>query len=288
MLFLTAQALKQSFRPESLHQKHQWRQFCKMLFVGNPWAQEWNNIFDATVPYPGEASVDVTQEMINQNFNARRMFETAEGFYDSIGLFNMTPAFWNISMITRPLDGREVDCYADSEEFYHDPEYGIKMCTKITMEDLITIHHEMGHVEYFMAYSPQPIKFHNGANSGFHEAIGDTMALSASTPKHLQKIGLLKNYTETDTISHSDLNFLYKTALSKIAFLPFGYLIDHYRWKLFDGSIPLDQMNTGWWDMRYQYQGIVPPDGFDNRRSKNFYFDAGSKFHVAASVPYIR
>src|SRR5271166_5890397 len=105
--------------------------------------------------------------MINQNFDAKKMFQTAEEFYSSIGLFKMTDAFWNISMITRPSDGREVDCYADSEEFYHYPEYGIKMCAKVNMQDLITIHHEMGHSEYFMAYGPQAIKFHDGANSGF-------------------------------------------------------------------------------------------------------------------------
>jgi peptidyl-dipeptidase A len=249
--------------------------------LGNMWAQEWNNIFRFTAPYPNVASVDVTEAMQKQNYTALRMFHTAESFYESIGLPGMLPSFWKLSMIVRPADGRNVDCYASAEDFYNGKDFGIKMCTKITMEDLVTIHHEMGHVEYFMAYSHQPIKFRDGANPGFHEAIGDTMALSVATPKHLNKIGLLPGYTSNNP--KQDINFLYKQALEKIAFLPFGYLIDNYRWRLFDGTIPQDQMNQGWWYLRYKYQGLVPPEPRDNT-----HFDAGSKFHVADNVPYIR
>lgn len=59
------------------------------------------------------------------------------------------------------------------------------------MDDLVTVHHEMGHVQYFLQYKEQPVPFRDGANPGFHEAIGDVLALSVSTPKHLQSIGLL-------------------------------------------------------------------------------------------------
>lgn len=69
------------------------------------------------------------------------------------------------------------------------------------MEQLFTVHHEMGHVEYYLQYKDQPVSFRRGANPGFHEAIGDVLSLSVSTPKHLQTIGLLD--TLTDDIGNS-------------------------------------------------------------------------------------
>jgi peptidyl-dipeptidase A len=250
--------------------------------LGNMWSQEWVNLFDDTAPYPDQPSVDVSPAMRNQSYTPKKMFETAQDFFYSIGLFNMTQEFWANSMIEKPSD-RDVDCWADAEEFYNGKDYGIKMCAEVQMTDLITIHHEMGHIEYFMSYSDQPIKFHDGANPGFHEAIGDTIALSVGTPGHLQKIGLLSGYDpDSPEAKKQNINFLYKTALEKIAFLPYGYLIDQFRWQVFDGSIPLDKLNDGWWTARKQYQGVVPPMSRSNED-----FDAGAKYHVAANVPYI-
>lgn len=201
--------------------------------LGDMWAQDWSNLFDDTAPYPEEPSVDVTPAMQAQGYTPKKMFETAESFFASIGMFKMTDEFWKDSMLERPTDGRDVDCWADSEEFYNGKDYGIKICAQVTMNDLITIHHEMGHIEYFMSYANQPIKFHDGANPGFHEAIGDTIALSVCTPGHLQKIGLLTGYDpQSEEARKQNINFLYKMALDKIAFLPFGYLIDQFRWQV--------------------------------------------------------
>lgn len=156
----------------------------------------------------------------------------------------------------------------------------IKQCTVVTMDDLITVHHEMGHVQYFLQYKDQPISFRDGANPGFHEAIGDVLALSVATPKHLQSIGLLDKVEDN---AESTINFLMSIALDKIAFLPFGFLMDQWRWKVFDGRISSSEYNKEWWNLRMKYQGLCPPVP---RTEKDF--DPGAKFHIPANVPYIR
>ncbi len=148
------------------------------------------------------------------------------------------------------------------------------------MEDFITIHHEMGHIQYFLQYKNQPVVFRDGANPGFHEAIGDTMALSVQSPLHLNKIGLLSPLVDDN---ETTLNHQMKIALEKIAFLPFGYLMDVWRWDVFSGKTSSDQMNKHWWELRIKYQGISPPV---KRSEKDF--DPGAKFHIPAGIEYIR
>ncbi|CAL1532569.1 unnamed protein product [Lymnaea stagnalis] len=249
--------------------------------LGNMWAQEWNSIFDLVEPFKGKVSVDVTNELVRQNYTVDDMFKTAEDFYVSIGFPKMVPDFWNKSMLEKPNDpGREVVCHGSATDFYTGDDFRIKMCTDITQEDLMTIHHEMGHIEYFMAYKDQPVVFRDGANPGFHEAIGDVMTLSVQTPKHLRTIGLL---SQEPTDNETDINFLMMMALQKVAFLPFGYLIDQWRWSVFRGDTKPDDYNDDWWDLRCRYQGIsspVPRTAFD--------FDPGAKYHVPADVAYIR
>lgn len=243
------------------------------------WAEDWGNLFNDIMPYPDEPSLDVTNEMVAQNYTALKMFKTAEEFFTSIGLYNMTDSFWNISMMERPR-GKQVNCVADAENFYNGRDYAIRMCAQVNTNDLIWVHREMGRVQYFMAYSKQPLKLQSAANPGFEAAIGDTIALSMSTPQHLRSIGLLPQYKPNEK---QEINFLFKAALSKIAVLPFPYLTDLYRWKLFNGAVPLEQMNEAWWELSIQYQGIVWP----TPRSKSD-FDAGAKYQVVADVPYVQ
>ncbi|XP_053555757.1 angiotensin-converting enzyme [Bombina bombina] len=247
--------------------------------LGNMWAQSWSNIFDLVVPFPNAAQVDATPAMVAQKWNATRMFQESDSFFTSLGLIPMPQEFWDKSMIEKPKD-REVVCHASAWDFYNRKDFRIKQCTVVTMDDLITVHHEMGHVEYFLQYKDQPLSFRDGANPGFHEAIGDVLALSVSTPKHLQSIGLLKTVQDN---TESDINYLLSVALDKIAFLPFGYLMDQWRWKVFDGRFPESEYNQQWWNLRLKYQGLCPPVP----RSEND-FDPGAKFHIPASVPYIR
>uniref|UniRef100_A0A3B4GUW0 Angiotensin-converting enzyme n=1 Tax=Pundamilia nyererei TaxID=303518 RepID=A0A3B4GUW0_9CICH len=248
--------------------------------LGNMWAQTWSGIMDLVIPYPDATQVDATPAMVQQGWDAIRMFQESDKFFTSLGLEPMPPEFWNKSMLEKPSDGRQVVCHASAWDFYNRKDFRIKQCTVVTMDDLITVHHEMGHIQYFLQYKNQPVSFRDGANPGFHEAIGDVLALSVSTPKHLQSIGLLD---KVENNYESDINFLMSIALDKIAFLPFGYLMDQWRWKVFDGRIPHTEYNKEWWNLRLKYQGLCPPV---TRTEEDF--DPGAKFHIPANVPYVR
>ncbi|XP_040032505.2 angiotensin-converting enzyme [Gasterosteus aculeatus] len=248
--------------------------------LGNMWAQTWSGIMDLVMPYPHATQVDATPAMVSQGWNATRMFQESDNFFTSLGLLPMPQEFWDKSMLEKPSGGRQVVCHASAWDFYNRKDFRIKQCTVVTMDDLITAHHEMGHIQYFLQYKDQPVSFRDGANPGFHEAIGDVLALSVSTPKHLQSIGLLD---KVESNHESDINFLMSMALDKIAFLPFGYLMDQWRWKVFDGRIPSTEYNKEWWNLRMKYQGLCPPV---TRTEEDF--DPGAKFHIPANVPYVR
>ncbi|EDL34253.1 angiotensin I converting enzyme (peptidyl-dipeptidase A) 1, isoform CRA_a [Mus musculus] len=248
--------------------------------LGNMWAQTWSNIYDLVAPFPSAPNIDATEAMIKQGWTPRRIFKEADNFFTSLGLLPVPPEFWNKSMLEKPTDGREVVCHPSAWDFYNGKDFRIKQCTSVNMEDLVIAHHEMGHIQYFMQYKDLPVTFREGANPGFHEAIGDIMALSVSTPKHLYSLNLLS--TEGSGYEY-DINFLMKMALDKIAFIPFSYLIDQWRWRVFDGSITKENYNQEWWSLRLKYQGLCPPVP----RSQGD-FDPGSKFHVPANVPYVR
>uniref|UniRef100_A0A8C3B0J7 Angiotensin-converting enzyme n=1 Tax=Cyclopterus lumpus TaxID=8103 RepID=A0A8C3B0J7_CYCLU len=244
--------------------------------LGNMWAQTWNNIYDMMIPFPDKPNLDVTDEM---GYNATHMFYVAEDFFTSLNLEKMPDEFWSGSMLVKP-EGREVVCHASAWDFYNRNDFRIKQCTAVTMEQLFTVHHEMGHIQYYLQYKDQPVGFRRGANPGFHEAIGDVLSLSVSTPKHLHAIKLLETVTSDPEI---DTNYLLKMALEKIAFLPFGYLIDQWRWGVFSGNTPPERYNAEWWYLRTKYQGICPPTG----RTEE-HLDAGAKYHIPGNTPYIR
>ncbi|ERE69255.1 angiotensin-converting enzyme-like isoform 1 [Cricetulus griseus] len=248
--------------------------------LGNMWAQTWSNIYDLVAPFPSAPNLDATEAMVKQGWTPRRIFKEADDFFTSLGLLPVPAEFWNKSMLEKPTDGREVVCHASAWDFYNGKDFRIKQCTSVNMEDLVIAHHEMGHIQYFMQYKDLPVTFQEGANPGFHEAIGDVLALSVSTPKHLHNLNLLSS--EGGGYEH-DINFLMKMALDKIAFIPFSYLMDQWRWRVFDGSITKENYNQEWWSLRLRYQGLCPP----LPRSQDD-FDPGSKFHIPANVPYIR
>ena len=205
------------------------------------------------------------------------MVRFGEGFFTSLGLDKLPATFCERSLITKPQD-REVVCHASAWDIDNQLDVRIKMCTKINAEDFSTIHHELGHNYYQMAYRNQPTLFQNSANDGFHEAIGDAIALSV-TPEYLKKINLISNVPDAS----ADLGLLLNRALEKVAFLPFGFLVDQWRWKVFSGEIGPGGYNKGWWDLREKYQGISPPAP----RSETD-FDAGAKYHIPGNTPYAR
>ena len=246
--------------------------------LGNMWSQTWNNVYPLLEPYPGIGSVDVTKALVGQKYDEVRMVKTAEGFFTSLGLDPLPATFWERSLFKKPRD-REVVCHASAWDVHYNDDLRIKMCIQITEEELGVVHHELGHNYYYHSYYQLPMLFQQGANDGFHEAIGDAVALSI-TPGYLQKIGLLRTVQDNDK---ADVNYLLKMALDKISFLPFGKLIDQWRWDVFAGKIPPAKYNQGWWDLRLRYQGIAPP-----AKRTEADFDPGAKYHVPGNVPYIR
>ena len=253
--------------------------------LGNMWAQDWGNIYPLVAPSdaPGEATgetgenFDLTEILKARKTEPLQMVRYGEGFFTSLGFAPLPKSFWDRSLFVKPHD-REVVCHASAWDVDTEYDLRIKMCIDITDEDFITIHHELGHNFYQRAYNKQPFLFRDSANDGFHEAVGDTIALSV-TPDYLVKLGLL----QTAPDPAKDIGLLLKKALEKIAFLPFGLMIDQWRWKVFSGEIAPTQYNATWWQLRQKYQGVAPPVA----RTEND-FDPAAKYHVAANVPYMR
>ncbi|HMI84431.1 MAG TPA: M2 family metallopeptidase [Polyangiaceae bacterium] len=246
--------------------------------LGNMWAQDWVHVYDLVEPYPGQPSLDVSKKLKDKKLEGAAMVKVGEKFFTSLGFDALPDSFWKRSLFVRPKD-RDVVCHASAWDVSYANDLRIKMCIEPTEEDLITVHHELGHDYYFNQYYKMPMLFQSGANDGFHEGIGDTLALSV-TPAYLKSIGLLDNVADNGKAA---INQQLKMALDKIAFLPFGLLVDKWRWDVFAGKTPTEKYNAAWWELRKQYQGVTAPVA----RSEAD-FDAGAKFHVPASTPYIR
>ena len=247
--------------------------------LGNMWGQSWGNIYDDVAPEGTAQGVDVTKLLKDNEYDALKMVQTAEQFFSSLGFEPLPQTFWERSLITRPQD-RNVVCHASAWNIDSKDDIRIKMCTKVNGEDFVTVHHELGHNYYQRAYKDQSAFFHDGANDGFHEAIGDMIALSI-TPKYLVEIGLLD---EADLPGDdADLALLMRQAMDKVAFLPFGLMVDQWRWKVFDGTYSPSEYNDGWWELREKYQGLKAPSD----RPSNA-FDPGAKYHIPGNTPYMR
>lgn len=248
--------------------------------LGNMWAQLWGNIYPLVAPEGGAGlGYDVGELLVAKGKGPLDMVRIGEGFYSSLGFAPLPETFWQRSLFLKPAD-REVVCHASAWDIDNKDDLRIKMCIKVNSDDFVTIHHELGHNYYQRAYNAQDYLHLEGANDGFHEAIGDLVALSI-TPEYLVQIGLLDRSREPG--ADQDIGLLLRQALDKVAFLPFGLLVDKYRWGVFDGSIQPAAYNQAWVDMIREYQGIVPPV----ERPANA-FDPGAKYHIPATVPYMR
>ncbi len=245
--------------------------------LGNMWAQEWGNIYDLVAPPAAPASYDIGDILQARKTTAKQVVQYGEGFFRSLGLETLPETFWARSQFTRPAD-RDVVCHASAWHVDFDKDVRLKVCLHDTTDDFVTVHHELGHVYYFLAYRKQPFLFRNGANDGFHEAIGDAIALSI-TPEYLKQMGLIERIPPPE----ADLPLLLRTAMDKIAFLPFGLMIDKWRWEVFSGRVKPADYNKAWWKLREQYQGVAPP--VDRTEDD---FDPGAKYHIPANTPYAR
>jgi len=245
--------------------------------LGNMWAQDWSNIYPLLAPSETVTSYDLSTILKERGFDAITMVQAGEAFFSSLGFEELPDTFWQRSLFVKPQD-RDVVCHASAWNLDEKDDLRIKMCIKINAEDFKTIHHELGHNYYQRAYNKETHLYRNSANDGFHEAVGDTIALSI-TPGYLQKIGLLENVPDTS----GDIALLLKRALEGIAFLPFGLMVDQWRWKVFAGEVGPEGYNDLWWQLREQYQGVKSP----NKRPVDA-FDAGAKYHVPGNTPYTR
>lgn len=275
--------------------------------LGNMWAQEWGNIYPLVEPYQGVSDLNVTgaleamrAEKLDQYLDevkgepsafdivdahrqaddwvSKEMVRSAEAFYKSMGLRALPASFWEKSLFLKPRD-RDVVCHASAWDLDMAGDVRIKMCIETTYEELSTIYHELGHLYYDLAYNAQDPNFQNGAHDGFHEAIGDTIVL-AMTPTYLHGQGLIDSVAKNE---QATINTQMKQALDKIAFLPFGLLIDQWRWRVMSGEIAPENYNATWWELRTKYQGIQPPVV----RSE-MDFDPGAKYHIPGNTPYTR
>jgi len=245
--------------------------------LGNMWAQEWGNVYPLVAPAGGGQGYDLTELLKEHKVNELGMVHYAEGFFTSLGFAPLPKTFWERSLFLKPAD-RDVVCHASAWDIDNQNDVRLKMCIEVKDEDFVTVHHELGHNFYQRAYSGESTFFQDSANDGFHEAVGDTIALSV-TPEYLKSVGLL----QTVPPESADTGYLLKMALDKIAFLPFGLLIDQWRWKVFSGEITPENYNKAWWELKAKYQGVAPPV----ERSEAD-FDPGAKYHVASNTPYTR
>ena len=245
--------------------------------LGNLWQQDWSNIYPLVAPAGAGAGVDLTERLKAKKVDALEMVRIGERFFTSLGFAPLPKTFWERSLFVKPRD-REVVCHASAWDVDNVNDLRIKMCIDVNAEDFTTIHHELGHNFYQRAYNTLPTLFRDSANDGFHEAVGDTLALSV-TPEYLVRIGLLdKAPPATD-----DIPLLLRAALERLAFLPFGLIVDQWRWQVFDGSVAPANYNRAWWDLKLKYQGVAP----SSPRGEEF-FDPGAKYHVPANTPYTR
>ena len=245
--------------------------------LGNMWSQSWSNVYELVAPDEGGRGYDLTRQLERNGVDELEMVRFAEQFFSSLGFEPLPETFWERSLFIQP-DDRDVVCHASAWSLDYEDDIRIKMCIRITGEDFVVVHHELGHNYYQRAYQHQDPLYRTSANDGFHEGIGDTVALSI-TPEYLVKTGLLNRVPADD----GDIGLLLGQALDKIAFLPFGLLVDQWRWQVFSGEITPDRYNEAWWELRKQYQGVRSPLVRDETM-----FDPGAKYHVPANVPYTR
>jgi peptidyl-dipeptidase A len=245
--------------------------------LGNMWAQSWSNVYPILAPTSGDRGYDLTKTLKERNTDPKQMVRYGEGFFTSLGFESLPSTFWDRSLFVKPAD-HEVVCHASAWDIDYEKDVRLKMCININEEDFSVVHHELGHNYYQMAYANQPFLFRDSANDAFHEAIGDTVALSV-TPPYLKQLGLIEKVPDPS----ADIGFLLNRALDKVAFLPFGYLVDQWRWRVFSGDIKPENYNTAWWELREKYQGVASPV---SRSEQDF--DAGAKYHVPANTPYAR
>ncbi|XP_043280553.1 angiotensin-converting enzyme-like isoform X2 [Venturia canescens] len=244
--------------------------------LGDLWSQNWSSLIDLILSKE-ENFLHITESLLRKNYTVKAMVEHAEDYYVSLGFPQLSREFWSRSIFTEN-NSTEANCHATAVNMFEQNDYRVIACLGINAYDFNVIHHEIGHIQYYMAYEKQPTIFQNGVNSAFHEAIGDSVMLGVMTPQHLQRLGLAE-----DAILTNDLGLLLSQALAKLPELPYALLMDKWRWKVFAAEENSSSYNSLWWKMHKRYMGIEPPSPRDDS-----FFDPSAKFHIISNTPYVR
>jgi len=251
--------------------------------LGNMWGQSWSNIYDLvyTPSSSSNSKIDLTSILKEKDIDEIEMVKIAENFFISLGFEPLSESFWERSLFVKPQD-HNVVCHASAWDIDSEiNDLRIKMCIERNAEDFSVIHHELGHIFYYQAYSHLPDIFQSGANDGFHEAVGDLLTLSI-TPDYLKKIDMVSE-EEARQANADPISLLMQQALDGVVSVPWTLMLDKWRAKVFTGETSSEELNNSWWELREFYQGIgAPADrGADA-------FDPGAKYHIPGNTPYTR
>ncbi|XP_025162377.1 angiotensin-converting enzyme [Harpegnathos saltator] len=246
--------------------------------LGNLWSQSWEALIDVVFPNYIAIIPDLTDSMRRGNYSVTKMVRQVEDFYVSLGFPPLTPEFWKNSVFEREA-GETSSCHATAINMFKRNDFRIFACLETNSQDFNVVHHELGHIQYYMAYQNQPSFFKNGINAAFHESIGDAISHGATSPRHMRRLGLLRD-ASSDSLKTA---VLVKQALLKIPQLSSGLVIEKWRWSVFSGRTKPSRYNEAWWHLHRRYMGVAPP----SPRSEEF-FDAAAKYHVSHGVPYAR
>ena len=235
-------------------------------WLPNRWGQDWSALVNVEGLDVDAALKDKEPEWI---------VKEGEKFYVSIGFDPLPASFYEkSSMYPLPADAPyKKNNHASAWHMDLENDLRCLMSVEANAEYYETIHHELGHIYYYQAYTNPnvPPLLRAGANRGYHEAIGSLLGLAAMQKPFLAEKGLVDANVQIDETQN-----LLKEALNYVVFLPFSAgVMTEFENSLYAEKLPKDQFNQKWWELAKKYQGMVPPTD----RGEEF-CDAASKTHI--------
>lgn len=240
--------------------------FLPAHWLSNRWGQDWSEM----VSVEG-LNLDSALKLKDAEWVAKQ----GEKFYVSMGFPELPKSFWdNSSLYPVPKDaGYKKNTHASAWHMDLDKSVQTLMSITANASWYETVHHEYGHIYYYLAYSnPQvPYLLREGANRAYHEALGSMFGLAAMQKPFAAGLGLVDPNSSMD-----DMKQLLKDALNYVVFIPWSTgTMSVFENELYSKNLPSDQWNKRWWEIVKQYQGIVPP----TERGEDF-CDPATKTHI--------
>lgn len=230
------------------------------------WGQDWQGIAEAK-------GLNIDEQL--KNYSAEWVVKKGEEFYVSLGFPNLPQSFWNLSSLypVSPDSGFKKNTHASAWHMDFDKDVRSLMSVIPNTRWWSTSLHELGHIYYYISYSNPnvPIILREGANRGFHEAIGSMIGLASLQSPFLKEMGLMNQDYKID-----NTQALLNEALDYIPFIPWSAgVMTEFEYELYSKNLPEDQFNKMWWELVKKYQGIISP----NERGE-MYCDAATKTHI--------